>query len=241
MRLLASAGCLLCWLPSSFHAFQAQSVSAMSSAKAGFIEYCLGRINPQGIDYGERIQAVRRHWLENTTGDLGFWTSLLMFLLSVLGFVIVLHQHREKNRREIIVANLLAEYHNAWIEAGRQAEDAITRYNDLVRAREQENPPWRGGLSGVSNSLEESEKLTMYVESNLGAPQRRRPPRSREGLTVAEPDLLNQVRLLQQQLSVASERERSLERELARGGRKQPPRAPSAGNIRDKAESSEKS
>jgi hypothetical protein len=240
MRLLVSAGCLLCCLPSSLHAFEARSVAAMSSSKTGFIEYYLGRINPQRIDYGERIEAARRHWVENTIRDLGFWTSLAMFLLCVLGSVIVLHQHQEKNRREIIVANLLAEYHNAWIEAGRRAEEAIARYNDLAKAREQEIPAGRGGLSGVPNSGEESESLTMYLESNFGPPQRRREPRSREGVALAEPDLLSQVRVLQQQLSAASERERNLERELARGPRKHPLRAPSAAKIGDAVESSEK-
>ena len=232
MRLLLSAGCLLCCLPSSWNACEIRCVASAIGTKTGFIEYYLGRINPQRIDYGESIQAARRRWVESSIGDLGFWTTLAMFLLSVLGFVLVLHQHQEKNRREIIAANLLAEYHNAWVEAGRRAEEAIARYNDLANTTQQESLPWRVGSSVAANPVDDSGRLAMYLESNFGPPERRRRQkhsptelRSRERIAVGEPDLLNQVSALQQQLSAVSEREKNLERELARSPRKRPPQA----------------
>lgn len=249
MRLLVSSSCTLalCCLPLWLSGSDAAPARTAQRTKTGFVEYYLGRINREGTDYGQLIERLRGRWLESTVRDPGFWASLAMLLVSVLGFVLVFDQHQEKNRREIIAADLLAQYHNAWIEAGRRAEEAIARYNQLARAKESDKLSSASGAGTAASGSSESGTTAMDRESNIVPPlarQRQKDAapelRSRERLAVAKPDLLAQVSALQEQLSAASEREKSLERELARPSRERPSPRTAAAKNRDGAEGRER-
>src|SRR5689334_16179477 len=96
--------------------------------REGFVDFALKRINSQNTDYGCQIDEARKLAVDQTVKKIDSWAALLALGFLVLSFFMLLHEHREGNRREIIAAEFLAQYHNAWIDARTQAEQAIRRY-----------------------------------------------------------------------------------------------------------------
>ena len=70
--------------------------------------------------------------VDETIKSVTSWALLVALSFLILSFFLLLHQHRERNRREIIAAGLLAQYHHALADARSQADEAIRRYNALV-------------------------------------------------------------------------------------------------------------
>src|SRR5262249_8850181 len=79
----------------------------------GVVDPALKQINPQNTDYGCQMEETRRLVLDQTIKNVNSWAVLLALLFLVLSFFMLLHQHREGNRREIVAAGFLAQYHNA--------------------------------------------------------------------------------------------------------------------------------
>ena len=198
-----------------------------SKSHEGFMDFALKRINPENVDYGYRWEEARKLAVNQTVKRIDFWMVMVALGFPVLSFLTVLHQHRERNRRERITAEFLAQYHNAWVDAQAQATEAIGRYNELVR---------------VTNSRSEDvfrgpSIQTPYAQAIPGKSEPRRrlkpqfataaAPRSdiqagqdgadqRDVLHKPEVDLTAQIGTLQQQLHAAYEKERNLQKEIAK-------------------------
>jgi hypothetical protein len=101
--------------------------------KSGFIDFALGRINHLNTDYGSQIADWRQFLVEQTLKNLSFWVIGITVSLLMVCFLLLLLENRQRQRREIIVARLLAQYHNAWVDARNHADDAIRRHGELVK------------------------------------------------------------------------------------------------------------
>jgi hypothetical protein len=192
----------------------------------GFVDFALKQINPQNKDYGCQIDDARKLMVDQTIKSVDSWAVLVALSFLILSFFLLVHQHRERNRREIIAAGLLAQYHNALAEARGQADAAIRRYNTLVTRsntvaeaalRTASQPPEPAQATAARPSQHREVKpqpasKDKIKASNNGAGRNEVVQQNRE----PEVDLIAQISTLQQQLHASHEREKNLQKELAK-------------------------
>ena len=210
--------------PSSF---SAETLAAKSSPHSrGFLQSASQGINPGDRDYGAGVEEWRRRAVRQSIENPFFWTLLIACLLMTLAFATIVVQRNERERREMIAAELLAQYHNAWVYATRQAQDAITRHNSFVENTNRANEA--ADLLNVNLAMIKAETeresasspTSVFLKGNLrpksdgstaGEPRYGPKPRN---LRQPEPDIVAQLHTLQQQLDASCERERNLEMQL---------------------------
>ena len=199
-----------------------------NTQRDSFVDFALKQANSQDTDYGRLLDVGRKLMVDKTVGNIGFWTLLVTFSLLVLSFFLLLFENRERNRREIITSEFLAQYHNAWVDAIKQAEKATRYYNDLdnkkIRAVETglliQTPE-----SGSRHKQTEEDHPGRNVKSHISPVDANRNNQNENGrsdrtnggkaaVRYREGDLLAQIRTLQQQLHEAHEREKHLQMEL---------------------------
>lgn len=205
--------------------------SQRSDSRRGFLDFALQQINPQNTDYGCQIEEARRLAVDETVNNIGFWIIIVAISLLVLSFFIVVFQHRERNRLELLAARFLAQYHNSLIDARSEAQIAIRRYNELVIATDKvvekarvcqtsaAQPPALGtepidSVKPKSTTLTTVNPTLTRSESGSSEPVNAK-LLPRPGHT-SEVDLMAQIKSLQQQLGTSHEREKNLKRELSK-------------------------
>jgi hypothetical protein len=200
-----------------------------SKPREGFVDFALKQINSQNTDYGCQMDQTRKLAVDRTIKSIDSWAVLVALTFLVLSFFMLLHQHRERSRREVIAAEFLAQYHNAWVDTRMQAEDAIRRYNELV------NTANRAGEAALRSPLPETDSAQpKAVKADLGrdvkpplapAVTASSKPPMRQGRE-PEVDLIAQISTLQQQLKASHEREKNLQKELSKTQRRAPAEQP---------------
>lgn len=200
-----------------------------SKSREGFVDFALKQINPQNTDYGCQLDDARQLAVDQTIKNIDSWAVLVAFGFLVLSFFLLLHQHRERNRREAIAAKFLAQYHNAWVDARTQASDAIRRYNELVHTT---NAAGEASLRAPTTEKEGAQ--TRAVKADIGRSVKPQSvPLTTAGndikagengasRTQPEVDLTAQISTLQQQLNASHEREKNLQNELTKAQRRVP-------------------
>jgi hypothetical protein len=98
----------------------------------GFFDFILGKINPNGVDYGTRMQSSRDAVVANTVDDLYFWSNAVTLLLLTGSVSIVLLQWRSEAKREVITAALIAELWNGRVSDGIELNRRTEQFNQLV-------------------------------------------------------------------------------------------------------------
>jgi hypothetical protein len=211
----------------------------------GFVDFALKQINSQNKDYGSQIDDARKLLVDETIKSVTSWALLVALSFLILAFFLLLHQHRERDRREIIAAGLLAQYHNALADTRGQADEAIRRYNELVKSantaaeaahrpalhpteRAQATAPAPSVVPDVKpkpSSLPPSKDKIKAGEKGTGGTQA--VPQSPE----AEGNLIAQISTLQQQLHSSHEREKNLQKELTKAERRLAAAQPKEANI----------
>jgi hypothetical protein len=205
-----------------------------AAESSGFVDSSLGRINPNNTDYGWQIDTERQFVVEQSLKNLEFWIVGITVSLLIVSFFMLLHQSREQDRKEIIAAGLLSQYHNAWVDAWAHADDAIRRHNDLVkrtnevgestlRAASQENDQTHthSEQTGSFDSTKPTTKHSAVANggARLGAKRGSRSDSSRQSQEV-EFDSIAQISVLQKQLEASRERETNLQKQLAAAERR---------------------
>jgi hypothetical protein len=104
----------------------------------GFFDFILGKINPNGVDYGTRMQSGRDAVVANTVDDLYFWSNAVTLLLLTGSVSIVLLQWRSEAKREVITAALIAELWNGRVSDGIELNRRTEQFNQLVAAHNAE-------------------------------------------------------------------------------------------------------
>jgi len=207
-----------------------------SKPREGFVDFALKQINPQNTDYGCQLDEARKLAVNQTVKNIDSWAVLVALGFLVLSFFLLLHQHRERGRREAIAAQFLAQYHNAWVDARTQAAHAILRYNELAHAKNRATE-----VAHRSPSTEADATHPSTVKADVGRGVKTQPPPAlaakgdikagehgalRSDAVCQNPareaDLIAQISTLQQQLNAAHEREKNLQKELTKAQRRPP-------------------
>jgi len=202
-----------------------------------FAEFAVKLINPQNTDYGCKFDQARKIVVHETVQMIDFWTALVASSFLLLSCLLLLHQHNENRRREVIAAQLLSQYHNAWLDARTQVTEATQRYNELA---ERSNSATEAALRARLPNAEAVEprpigsESTQSLHSKVGAtadignsaksgigemsshPSNRDLKASIHESREPKVDLMSQIRTLQQQLSASHEREKNLQRQLSK-------------------------
>jgi hypothetical protein len=126
-------------------AVRSQNQNARSTADAhqahqskSFIDYALGKINPEDKAYGSRLDHARRTFIEHTVDDLYFWSNVLT-LGSLVGVTALLLLHlRGAQKREIIAASVIAQLWNGRVSDRTEIDQRTERYNQLVEVHNAE-------------------------------------------------------------------------------------------------------
>lgn len=212
----------------------------------GFVDFALKQVNSQNKDYGCQIDDARKLLVDQTIKSVTSWAVLVALSFLILSFFLLFHQHRERSRREIIAAGILAQYHNALTDARSQADDAIRRYNELVNRT---NTAAEATLRTASQPTERAQATASAAHSTRDVKQPKpasaAQPKDRiktddngAGRTEAVPqnpeaegDLIAQISTLQKQLHDSHEREKNLQKELTKARRRAPMTQPNEANI----------
>jgi hypothetical protein len=201
-----------------------------SASREGFLDFALKKVNPQNTDYGCQIEKARKIAMEQTIKSIDAWAAVTALSFLVLAFFLLLHQYRESKRRELIVSGFVAQYHNAWVDACRQAREAIRQYNELVRAvnAKSEMPP---GVSSANAKQQQPDggegDLVHQVKRQAAADAGEKATGQNDKVRQyreAEVDFIAQIRTLQKQLTAAHEREKNLQKEQIKAQRRTQPK-----------------
>ena len=234
------------WLPAAGQRSSYDPAAKQPSKQGdGFVDFALKQVNSQNKDYGCQIDDARKLLVDQTVKSITSWAALVSLSFLVLSFFLLLHQHRERNHREIIAAGLLAQYHNALTEARSQAEEAIRRYNALVnRINSTTEAPQRAASPSPEHAQvlptrtnppreikPQAAPLSQAKEGNKTRGNSTGSAESKAQKREAEPDLIAQISTLQQQLNASHEREKNLQKELTKAQRRTPVTQPKETNI----------
>jgi hypothetical protein len=105
---------------------------------AGFLDYALGKINPNGTDYGALVREDRDAVVRHTIDDLYFWSNVVTLVLLTGIVSLVLFQSRSAEKREMIAASLIAQLWNGRVSDRLEIERRTEEFNQLVAAHNAE-------------------------------------------------------------------------------------------------------
>jgi len=205
-----------------------------AAQSSGFLDSSLGLINPKNTDYGSQIDTERQFVVEQSLKNLEFWIVGITVSLLIVSFFMLLHQSRERDRREIIAAGFLAHYHNAWHDARSQAHDTIRRHNELVKrtnaaaesalrtaSEEAGKTPTKPEQSGSSSVTKSSTQQSAIPKDGARVTDNRdNKSNSSRQTDEVEIDSVAQISVLQKQLDASRERETNLKKQLAAAERR---------------------
>jgi hypothetical protein len=96
------------------------------------LDFALKRINPSDLDYGQCLDEGRKLILEQTLSRGYFWSNVTAFGLLGVFLIVIVHQQRLQDRRELTASESLAQYHNALARAEAQVTEATKRNHALM-------------------------------------------------------------------------------------------------------------
>src|SRR5437899_9438984 len=96
--LLTLLSCVPLWCQRSSYDPAAKQPSKQGD---GFVDFALKQVNSQNKDYGCQIDDARKLLVDQTVKSITSWAVLVSLSFLVLSFFLLLHQHRERNHREI--------------------------------------------------------------------------------------------------------------------------------------------
>lgn len=114
-------------MPSSAH--------SKTKRSQGFLDYALGKIDPNNKDYGASAAEARGEAVAYTIESLYFWSnvvSLTLLAATSTALVLVL---RTQGKREIIAATLIAQLWNGRVVDRKEIVRRTAMYNALVEAK----------------------------------------------------------------------------------------------------------
>ncbi len=102
--------------------------------RESFVDFALKKLNPQDIDYGQKIEEMRRAAVVATIDDYYFWSNFGAVCALALTFGLCFRQHILLKRRALSTARLATWYHNELVEARNQAFEQGAKYLVLKRS-----------------------------------------------------------------------------------------------------------
>ena len=102
--------------------------------REGLLDFALKRINPSDLDYGQCLDEGRKLILEQTLSRGYFWSNIAALGLLGVFLIVIVHQRRLQDRRELIASESLTQYHNALARTEAQVIEATKRNHKLMEA-----------------------------------------------------------------------------------------------------------
>jgi hypothetical protein len=144
---------------------QPSSAPPHSAGKpTGFFDYALGKINPDGKDYGSTMQAARDGVVDHSVDDLYFWSNAVTLLLLCGTAALILLQWRSSEKREVIAASLIAELWNGRVSDRIELERRTGDFNRLVAKH---NIEVERALSSRGSPTEKEKEAAESLDRNI--------------------------------------------------------------------------
>ena len=132
--------------------------------QVGFLDYALGKINPDGKDYGAVLQASRDSVVDHSVDDLYFWSNAVTLLLLCGTAALILLQWRSAEKREVIVASLIAELWNGRVSDRIELDRRTDYFNRLVAKH---NSEVEKALSNKGTVTEREKEAAEYLDRGV--------------------------------------------------------------------------
>lgn len=125
----------------------------------GFLDYALGKINPNNKDYGTSAADARAELVAYTIQNLFFWSNLVSLTLLTATSITLVLLLRTQDKREIIAATLIAQLWNGRVFDRREIVRRTEMYNVLVEAK-------NSALTTTPTSMTDEEPATIPAKTN---------------------------------------------------------------------------
>ena len=96
----------------------------------GFIDYAMGKINPENRDVGAQLHADRTALVEQSINNLYFWSNLFTLSLLFLTTGLLFLERRAMWKKELIASTLLTELWNGRISDRIEIQRRTRQYKD---------------------------------------------------------------------------------------------------------------
>ncbi|GEM_PF-1044816 len=106
----------------------------VTKQREGLLDFALKRVNPSDLDYGQCVDEGRKLILEQTLSRGYFWSNVAALGSLGVFLIVIVHQQRLRDRRELIASECLTQYHNALARAEAQVIAATKRNHALMEA-----------------------------------------------------------------------------------------------------------
>jgi hypothetical protein len=130
----------------------------------GFFDYVLGKVNPNGCDYGASMQAGREAVVQSTVDDLYFWSNAVTLLLLTGAAAVIFLQWRSSDKKEVVAASLITELWNGRVSDRIELERRTAQFNQLV---ETHNAEVEKALSLKSQPSEKDKETAGNLSRNV--------------------------------------------------------------------------
>jgi hypothetical protein len=107
------------------------------NTQKGFLDYALGKINPDQKDYGSQVELIRRVAVEETIDKAYFWSNVVSLFLLASVTTLYLLTLRSGDKKELIAATLIAELWNGLVSS-REEIERIEKDNRTIVSRSKE-------------------------------------------------------------------------------------------------------
>jgi hypothetical protein len=206
----------------------ASSEPSGAQKRQGFLDYALGKINPDNKDYGAAGYSLREQAVHNSIASLYFWSNLLSLGLLTTVTVVHLLDRRSAERKELICAAIIAQLWNGRVSDLVEIERRTNQYNTLAERHNREvekdlsaNVP---ALPAASDSSSTIKQTVEKLERRSGVPKstepREAPTEKVAKVALAHPsgsvaaDLQQGTLLLERQIEAMRNTEQNLKERL---------------------------
>ena len=142
---------------------QAPEHSALQKQSKGFFDYALGKINPDGEDYGSDLARARYDVVQSTVDDLFFWSNIFtLVMLACVSCALYLHW-RASQKKESIAVTLITQLHNGRLSDRSELDRRTAQYNVLA---ERYNAEIEQSLSAQSRRQASEESTSTRIKRN---------------------------------------------------------------------------
>jgi hypothetical protein len=100
--------------------------------RQGYFDYVLGKVNPNGNNYGASVETGREALVQHTIDDLYFWSNIVTLLLLTGAAATIFLQWRSSDKKEVIAASLIAELWNGRVSDRIELDNRTHKFNRLV-------------------------------------------------------------------------------------------------------------
>lgn len=98
----------------------------------GFVDYVLGKVNPEGKDYGVMAAAIRDQMVKDTIDDLYFWSNAFALLMLGCASGALYLSLRSARKKETITVALITQLYNGRVSDHLEIDLRTAQYNELV-------------------------------------------------------------------------------------------------------------